>query len=97
MYDVGDVARIDVTVKNASGALADPATLVARTKRPDGVVTVYTYGVDPQWSRLSTGTYTLDISLSVSGVWWYRIETTGANVVGAEESSVTVKPSQVLP
>ena len=95
-YSRGDTAQVRVTVKNTSGALADPSTLVARVKAPSGTVTVYTYGDSAQWVKTGTGKYTLDIDITESGTWNYRIESSGANTKAAKEGALKVTASKVL-
>lgn len=95
-YSVGDTARVDVRVRNSSGVLADPPSLIARVRDPQGNVSVFDYAAGAPWARTAAGVYTLDIDLDEAGIWKFRVETSGANTKAAKEGRLTVTPSGVL-
>lgn len=76
-FVVGDVARICLVTRDRFGTLTDPATLTLRTRDPVGVVTLYTFGVDPQIVKDSTGRFTASIPVSVAGDWLFYWTATG--------------------
>lgn len=88
-YDKGDKVRLKATFRNDAGALADPTTVTCRVLAPDGTKTAYTYA-GAQVIKDAVGSYHLDLSLIVSGVWQYRWEGTGM-VETAEESWLSVR------
>jgi hypothetical protein len=81
-YDIGDVARTRVTVRDANGALTN-ATVTHSFQRPDlttGVGTVVNDG---------TGLYHADIALTAAGTWRWEFDITGA-VTGSEPGALVV-------
>ena len=90
-YDKGDLVRIHATF-TASSVVADPTTVTLKVKDPDGVITTYTYGGGTV-TKSSTGVYYKDVSVSNDGMWYYRIEGTGA-VQSAGEGSFRVRKSE---
>lgn len=95
LYDIDDVAELGATFRDAStNALVDPTTLTMTVKRPDGTVTIYTYGTSAEVSRTSLGLYRALIPLTAAGDWGYRWKSTGSGA-GAQEGSLTVRPSVV--
>lgn len=91
-YDVGDRVRLTHTFTNADGANTDPTTIVFKFKTPAGVTTTYTYGVNAELTKVSTGVYRVFISLSAAGIWRYRIEGTGV-LEAANEDAIHVNRS----
>lgn len=92
-YDKGDLVRISAAFTNVSSVATDPSTIVCRVRRPQGSITLYTYGTDAALVKSGTGNYYVDLTTDQSGVWYYRFEGTGA-VVQAEEDSFFVEVSQ---
>lgn len=90
MIYVGSLQRLTFTVKNAAGALTDPGTLECDLLSPLGAVTTYTLA-NGDFSKSSTGTYTLDVSLPTAGAWAYRATSTGP--VAAFEGQLQVEKS----
>lgn len=89
-HAVGQAVRLLGEFRNYDRALADPDSVIARVRAPDGTTTVYTYGVDAALLRLSTGHYSVDVTLTASGQWSFKFEGTGA-VTAADEDFVTVE------
>lgn len=96
-YDIGDVWVPEATFMNAAGVATDPTTVTARTRDPGGTVAVLgpvsgaTGGSGI--TRVSAGTYTIDVALNDSGYWYARFEGTGT-VAAAVEHEAIVDPSQ---
>ena len=70
----------------------DPTLVVFRVIRPFGPEESYTYGVDSEVIKSSTGLYKMDILCDDSGEFWYRVEGTGM-VTDAFEGSFLVRSS----
>lgn len=87
-YDTGDVARLEATFRDATGALAD-TTVVLTVKKPDGTTSTPAVG-----SPVSTGLYRVDVAIDQPGVWVYRFAGTGA-VTSVEEGRLYVRRSGV--
>ena len=79
-YDKGDSAVLTVTFRTADGALTDPAIVKFRAVDPDGLITNWTYGVDAQVTKSSTGVYVATLLLPVVGVWGYHWTTEAGSV-----------------
>jgi hypothetical protein len=94
-YDRGDMVELKGTFTNDAGTLTNPTAVTCRVKNPNGVITVYVYGVDGALTRPSTGVYTLALTPDIAGAWTYRFEGTGA-VQQAGEKSFVIKPSLIL-
>ena len=95
LYLVGESARIHVRVADISGAVIDPVSLVLRVKTAGGAVTAYTYGMNAEVVRESTGIYHADIALPTAGQWSYRWEVAAPNA-GVAEGSINVQKSRVI-
>ena len=83
-YDVGDLIRVQGAFTNAADVAVDPAAITAKVKTPAGVITTYTYGVDAQLVRASTGIYYVDVSATTTGDWHYRFASTGEGQAAGE-------------
>lgn len=93
-YSPGDTVRISTTVKNDTGALADPATILFKVKNGSTLqITTYTLGVDSNVVRDSIGIFHCDAITPDPGQWAYRIETTSP--AGVEEGSFFVNSSLI--
>jgi hypothetical protein len=79
-YDRGDTARLNLTVKDAAGALTDPAALTLTVRPPAGASTVYTSPAAPI-VKDATGTYHADIPLPTAGAWTYQWQSTAPGQV----------------
>jgi len=87
-YVEGTETQLSATF-TVGGILTDPTTVTCKVKDPTGNITTYTN----QISHPSTGTYSINIFLNISGTWYYRWEGTGAATVAAE-NQLRVKTSQ---
>jgi hypothetical protein len=91
-YDIGDVVRVTCTFTNGAGANTDPTTVTLKVKTPAQVTTPYTWALGTV-TRSAVGIFYKDISLTMSGEWFYRFEGTGA-VESAEEANILVEASE---
>jgi hypothetical protein len=91
-YDIGDVVRVTCTFTNGAGANTDPTTVTLKVKTPALVTTSYTWAGGTV-TRSAAGIFYKDISLTMSGEWFYRFEGTGA-VESADESNLIVVSSE---
>lgn len=76
--NIGDIRRVSAAITNDAGAPTDPTTLVLKVRKPDAVVTTYTYLVDVILVKDSTGNYHADLPLDQTGRWRYDWVGTGA-------------------
>lgn len=78
------------------GTLADPTDVVFTILSPDNDETTYTYGVDPEVSKLAVGVYLCELGAELpTGTYSYRCDGTGA-LVASSEGAFDVIPSGVL-
>jgi hypothetical protein len=87
--------RAEVTFRAISGALYDPSAVRFRLRSPAGTVESWTYQTGPEIVRASTGVFSIDVTLTTSGVWTWRWEG-GDTVSTTTEGSVTVAASKVV-
>jgi hypothetical protein len=81
LYDIGDDVRCGIEILDYdTGTYVDPATLIFTISDPDGLLTIYTYGTDPQPVRISTGIYFTMITATKSGQWHYSYRSTVPNI-----------------
>ena len=77
-YDVGDVVRITGTFTSTSGALTNPTKVSIRHQTPEtGSVVIRTSTTGGGVGNPSTGKFTSDVLIDSSGVWEYRVSSTG--------------------
>ena len=62
---------------------------------PSGTVTVYTFGVDAELVKASTGVFYVDWTFLLAGDHYWRMEGTGA-VTAAAEDFERVRTSQIV-
>ncbi len=91
LYDIGDVARVTCTF-TVGIVNTDPTTVTLEVKTPTNVVTSYTWAGGTV-TRSAAGIFYKDISLTMSGEWFYRFEGAGA-VESASEGSLMVTDSE---
>lgn len=90
-YDVGDVMRLRARF-TSGGMDVDPGTVVFKAMAPGGAVQTWTYGTEPEVERIAAGHYQLDLPLTASGTWHYRVEGIGA-YQSADEQQFVVRES----
>lgn len=94
-YVLGAVARCSLSVRTDDGDPVDPESLAYYMLEPDGTLTTYVYGSDPQIARESMGEYHVDWPTEQAGRHRYRWDGDGVNA-GADEESFRVQRSRVL-
>jgi hypothetical protein len=82
----GDVRRVSGSFTNPAGVATDPTTITVRWRHHRGTETAWVYGTDTQVVKDSVGAYHADIPITVSGLYYYKFEGTGA-VQAAEEGT----------
>ena len=94
-YDVGDQVKCEAAFTNATtGAAVDPTNVYFQIKNPQTqAITTYTYGVDPEITNPSTGSYAISVNATIHGIWFYRWYSTGTGMA-AGENSFSVKDSE---
>ena len=94
-YLLGNLIRCSADfINKATGAYVDPTTVVFKYKQSTGIVYTYTYGVDGELVKDSTGKYHVDLDASIKGRWYYRFESTGVGQA-ASDADFTVLPSPI--
>ena len=83
-YDVGDMVRCTGAFANSAGVAVDPAAVFCKVRKPDGTVTLYTYGADAALVKAAAGSYYVDVSTTAPGVWYYRFYSTGVGQAAGE-------------
>jgi len=73
----------------SSGTPTDPTTVTLKVRKPDGIITVYTYA-SGAITKSEVGVYYKDFVLDQSGAWYYYWQGTGT-VVAADEWWLSVK------
>lgn len=86
LYDRGDKVRVTGRFTDLGGALADPTAATYRVRSPTGSVTTGTA------TKQATGVWYFEFTLTASGTWSYRLESTG-DVTAAAESHLQARPS----
>lgn len=87
-YDVGDTVRLKGTFTDTGGSFVDPTKVTMWVKAPSSTVLVATS--TGSVAHPSTGVYTLDVSIGSSGMWRYRVYSTGS-IVTAEENTFIIQ------
>jgi hypothetical protein len=90
-YDKGDAVRLKATF-TVSSVVTDPTTVTLKVKDSDGTISTYTYA-GGTITKLSTGIYYKDVTVSNDGIWYYRFEGTGS-CIAAGENSFEVRRSE---
>lgn len=75
-YDIGDVVRLTGTFATTAGAALNPTKVTFTYERPTGVITVLTSTMAGV-TNPAVGTFYTDLGIDASGVWEYRISSTG--------------------
>lgn len=90
LYDVGDQVGLEITFYNVVGAATDPTVVTFHLTRPDGTTLAYTYGPDPELTRIGQGHYAVEYLATAPGVYDYGFKGTG-NLNVSEESQFFVR------
>lgn len=88
-YELNDAPKLTVAF-TSGGSPADPTTVTATVRKPDGTVTNYTVTAG-QIVKDSVGNYHLTITADVAGRWSYKFSGTGT-VVDTEQGVFYVIP-----
>lgn len=87
---IGGTVEKEVSFLDTTGAAANPASVTATAKKPDGT------HQDGTVSNTSTGHYdVLFEDTDVVGMWYYRITGSGNDVDAVVEGSFRVRASSV--
>lgn len=92
-YPAGDVVRLSC-VFSVSGTNTDPTTITLSVKDPTSAITAYVYGSSAM-VRDAAGAYHFDLTISISGNYFYRYVGTGT-VVAASEGQIISGPSNFV-
>ncbi len=92
-YEKGDEVRCSGVFTNLSDVAIDPTAVLFEVKSPGGVTTSYTYGVDAELVKNSTGNYHVLVDGNEVGRWFYRFHSTG-NGQAADEGEFVIKTTQ---
>ena len=92
-YDIGNQVDMVGVFTTSAGATVDPSTVLCLFQNPAGTETTYTYGVDAELTKLSTGRYQLRLTTAAAGNHFYRFKGT-AGVICAGESWFRVRASE---
>lgn len=77
IYKTGQKVRVSVTF-TVNDVATDPTAVVCKIKDPGGNVTTFTYGVDAEVVKDSTGVYHVDVTTDENRIWYYRFEGSGS-------------------
>lgn len=88
-YQLGDEPHLTASF-TSGGVAADPTTVTATVRKPDGTTTNYTVAAG-QIVKDSVGNYHLDIAADTAGRWSYKFAGTGA-VIDVEQGVFYVIP-----
>lgn len=91
---VGDTRRINASFTDSESVALDATNLKFYIEDPSGNIETHAY--PDSIERVSTGEYYLDIIVDESGIWKFKIESTGA-ITACEEGSFVVSPNRVNP
>ena len=86
-YDIGDTVRMSGSFLSTASTAIDPTTVTLWVKAPSSTVTVVS---GTGLTAPTSGTYQYDMVVGTSGVWNYRMYSTGT-VVTSEDYWFTVK------
>lgn len=83
-YDIGDVVRLQGVFRTTADVLVDPAKVTIKYEDPSGNVTTVT-STGAVVIHPSSGVYYADIDIDQTGVWEYRVYSTGTVVSSTED------------
>lgn len=88
--NVGDLMRLSAEFRDENDTLADPTTVELRYKKPNGQKYKINSG---SITKDDTGKYHYDLSIDLSGTWYYLWKGAGA-VQAVEQGSFPVEESE---
>jgi hypothetical protein len=92
---VGNVVQVYAKFKDKHNALIDPTTVSVKIRTPAGVDTTYTYGVNPEVLKESTGVYYININTTgQTGTWFAKWTSTGTGQ-GVGQTNFTVEATDI--
>ena len=98
-YDIGDVVKLYTSTPFTSAINNqpfDPDVVNFLVKDPNGTVTDYVYGTDPEVVRAGVGDYYMYLRPTINGTWGWRVEGfTSGLAMGAEEATFSVKAQTI--
>lgn len=89
VYEIGQLARLEVIFQDINGNPADPTTVSVLVQSPDGTQVNYN---PPDVVRDETGSYHFDLLVLQAGSYLYQWNGTGV-LVAVQEGSITVAES----
>lgn len=93
-YHFGQKVRCEGLFKNRVGNPVDPDEVVRfQVKGPEGELTEYVYGTDPELVRQQVGVFYALVDANTVGWWYYRFWTTG-DAQSAKERAFRVLRSE---
>lgn len=94
-YDLrtkGNVARIDVEFTLfGTSTYVDPDAVYLTVEDPDGVETVYQFGVDSEITKTDTGKYRGAFPLDAAGMWTWCWWSTGSGQAATSNGQIKVE------
>ncbi len=99
-YDIGNQIRVigAFTDPLNNDEPVDPSSVYFSVRTPEGVVTVFEYGVDSDITKSDIGVYYMHVPLSLIGSWyvrWWGLDSNGKEKV-AEEVQIRCTPHQAV-
>lgn len=88
-FQIGDKLRITITFRDVDRVISDPTTVRFLVKKPSGIESTYTFGVDSEVVREKVGVYHFDLPFDAADEWTYRWEALG-DAAGAFEKTLQV-------
>ncbi len=95
IYEIGDVARLRASFRDADNFPADPTTVSLVVQAPNNTQITYTYDA-LEIQRSSVGEYFYDLSILQAGAYLYQYTGTGA-IQAVEEGRITVQSTTLVP
>lgn len=89
MIVVGSTPVIITTFRDEDGNLADPNTVTAIIRAPDGTIS------NPVPTNASVGIWETLVPVDQAGMWFYEISGTGGGVEVSDKDAFCVLPSLV--
>lgn len=93
IYQVGDLLRLKATFTDVDGAVADPTTVAVTVLTPGGTETEWTCA-GGDLTRVSTGIYYYDFSVTESGKHYFTWSAGGA-YVASDQGAFQVAKSAI--